>query len=1851
MANQNHAKMISLLNLFILLTYLTVFINCGYHTYTADIDFLEFEGKGREFQEVDFRDEIKDSLKEYMKITAKSKDNYPNPVMVVGRDSSCELKRLAIVKSLNEEPATAYLSKDQLLSEEFFLCFITNEDAIYTIRLEEYDELLIDPNTVLTYLVTDLNPIMEFKVNRTEEEGTDVGSSITIGFDGDMSAMLNIYDSVGILTNIGNGKIINYPLNLPPEQRYLARFNITGAKNGSFITVNVHTVMDSKVKANFLYPNGPTIYGVIYKGDSMTAEECFPMPLLGTEKYKTISKFFVTGRVFSKYAYFWLYDEHGEWIQDSEVDVDDGQLSFVLESKGKVRELCFEVAYEEDVNMDYAAYSISIIELSTLESQYEFNLPQNLGEPYRRIIPKGYFGYYHTIYDKTKTNYTFTTFVRKGAADAYYYKCPSFPDCNFIDSKFENLHPLKSVNRMFTWDVRAGFGEAIEKDKSIFIVFCKDDGDDTKGFCEVDTYFYPEGEDIILTDGQKFFKYVDVGGKSGRFRLDFKAGIKIQTLLVDIMLFTGDADFNIDFMNDESMDFTCMKYNLANKVTFKCDLSGASLEYLNVFYKTFKSSFFSIQYRFDAGETILNYEKIISNENYLVAIDPTTRNKTKTIFVNNYRKKMEVPFLINFFEINCEFEVKHISKNPSEVTFSDGYAQLVYTKEVADFKNDTYQFDIRVVSPDPSNLYDKMCMLYVQGHESDDYVFQNEIVTSDNLNQQVIFGFDLKFVRFLYPQADIEKDLAVHLNVIDKAQYNIKIMIDNETEAIYDLNFTSSKTYYVGSADLRSVCQEGNLCNIVIQIQFIDVLWSALTAFPMIEVTIRQTDNSPSFIQKGIAKRDFTCGDNKYYIYTDLGKNDGGEITINYLRDFGTVYARIVRKDQTKADDYANWKGIYVFPYENCGYELLPYNVYTKKIEIPVEKTQDCAVGCYLLLTIQISQIGEYVSDYKFYPFSIITKIIASSQSQRDIPKIVIQVDEYIIGNVDTSSNDKITQFYEIWFSHDSPSVYFDWQSEVAGLYINVGSDRPTTRNADFYLRPPGRHESLYISKYQILEIAEKKKIPHMEDKLEDLSLVIGIWTDKTNAMNTELFSLRVYQNQLDEDLDIVKVDTDQKVLCSPRYIAENKYRCLYMVLYDTQDVYLEMPLLIHAESLNIAANTDTYASFIPIEYYDEYQKEELKRSIPTADSADYKTTDVGYNYIYTTLDGSRTNKYFFVSVISDTDDTIMLLSSLPTFNVIQKDKFDFYPIPHSEIIVYSDIETLTLKFFGESSILANIVTLRGEAELQWVGDETIYFLRGRGDRVTLSSGLKINDLMIRRKKPKELTSTTDDAYFFYVSYITRKSDYNFDQVKYGRSLEIGYKETDLPLYLYSKLGNVDSDIHVAVTFKDLVLDPNGTYYKEPITLRAAITKESTVYKAKSDPELAPDLEHSSYGSYDVGLKTGEVFITRDLIHYYNVSIDENPTLYVAVEKHPDYKDRVYRDFTLEAQITIMNDFVIPVEKTYYYGKLNPYTGDETRNSYRLKVEKDRKYVVIVVATNYPFIQYAINTSPNDHTNSTLIESATRVNGRTILIVKEPKVDLYISFYASDLDVFYDMNYAFKYINIKSKEEFKDYNIKDSNQLDCSESQQDAEATITCKFNRIDVDKGVANVTYFLRVVPNDTLRYGEDVKTIAITESPYRASYIRNPDYDANNKITLSLTFEKDKLLNWAYIQVIAQIQQETILEYVAYEGKVTIRPPAPDEHSDHPTTQPSSDDDDDEDGGSNTTVYVVVGVVLVILIAGLVAVLIYFSKRNKSLLNQVKHVSFQQKTNSNYNNADPDLLLQKSGRKDPEPQTEPEN
>ena len=133
------------------------------------------------------------------------------------------------------------------------------------------------------------------------------------------------------------------------------------------------------------------------------------------------------------------------------------------------------------------------------------------------------------------------------------------------------------------------------------------------------------------------------------------------------------------------------------------------------------------------------------------------------------------------------------------------------------------------------------------------------------------------------------------------------------------------------------------------------------------------------------------------------------------------------------------------------------------------------------------------------------------------------------------------------------------------------------------------------------------------------------------------------------------------------------------------------------------------------------------------------------------------------------------------------------------------------------------------------------------------------------------------------------------------------------------------------------------------------------------------------------------------------------------------------------------------------------------------------------------------------------------------------------------------------------------------------------------------------------------------------MTESPYYTTYERNPK-DNNGEITLTA---KGKLSNWVYLNVIAQVQQNNVIEYISYNGKMILRP-SPDSEKDN---TPS-----DNDSGTDITLFLITGGILVVILLGLIIAIIFSKVRNRRLLEQVKNVSFQ-KTN---NNTDPNLLLQ---------------
>ena len=1747
----------------------------------------------------------------YMKITVTPKGNNLTPILCFSpTDANCRSDRHAITRVTNGGPAVLLLRKEEFYegSDELNVYVICKEDKCnYNIKFEGLQSLEIDTQTSYSYLVSNGNKEMRFEVRG---EATD-GDFLTIGIEGSSTAQISVDDVDKAPYTFSTGKILTYKLELKANNTLLSIFTIKQATPGDYITLNVHLV-DKRGQApdNLLYPNGPVIMGTLDPSEGYFSEECFPMSIIATDSFKNVNKYYLTGRIHSKYALFWLGDEENQYMEKTDTEIYDGQLSFVIENEGKMRYVCFEFSYEDHVKKKPIAYSISVLEPTRLESFYDFYPPQTMNQIYRRFVPKGSYAVYSGgIIEESSKRVNYNVMNRKGVTETYIMDCDSYPYCFYDDNTVEEKNLVKTVNKMAIYDKPlTKVSGPLTEEKQVMVVYCKDDGNDNKGYCEIETSAYTQGKEVTLLEKEEFYKYV-IKEEKGSFKLDLQSAVDIVRLSVDIMIFTGDVTF--DIRNQDLSSYNDYKYYLSNKIHYHYSINKKAFETITIEYQAQLNSFFSIKYEIDHLSSIQTEESLKSGESYLVQIDPTSAEKSKTIYLENYRYKKGKAFLANFFALNCDFTV---TRGDEEIAFFDGYAQEVLVSNSKEYSSEKYQYDIRISEADLSNYNHKMCMLYVAGYESSDDNGQTEIVVGENVNQQVIFDENFQNIRFLYPHANPEKDLAIYVNIIDPGIYSLYIYANSAKTPFLSYTITRTQILYLSSNEILNHCESNILCNIIIDATFTNSFPNMVKTEPMIEITVRQTLNTPSYLQKSHAKKDFICGDNFYFLYTEIGKNEAGEVSVNFLRDFGNLWGKVVRKDQTDQEEEANWRGIYRMPSGEWE-DSFSFNLYTKKFEVNVEDTQDCIEGCYLLLSVQVSQIGDYVPDSKFYPFTITAKVTPSTQAYSDIPKVVIQVNEYIVGNVEIADNERISQFYEIWLPHDSIQVDFDWQSEVAGLYINIGGIRPTTKNADFILLPPGRDSILTIDKFEIINKAKAKRIslPN-EDSLQDVNLVIGVWTDKTDSIDTEIYSLRVHQPIRDDYIDIIEVNTDHKILCSPRYLDDENYRCLFMVTYDDEDVLLNMPLLVHSASVNQSAVTHIYASFVERKYFDEYDYQSLRSNIPTSQSAQYSTQDSGVDYISTTLVSGRTKYYFFVNVISNLPDDIKIITSIPMYDSTSSTVYKFYPNPSSEQLLSVSVETLKLEFFSESSLIVNIVTLDGEADIMWTGDPSIvYNLRGKGDRLSLTSGEPLDELIITNRK----FSSGESGFVFYVSYYIRDGENNFDEILYGHSLEIGYRKTHLPVYLYSKVGASFNDLNIAVTFKDSYMDNEGEYTTSPLIIRAALAKESTVYRAKQSPELAPTFGKTVYGAYDPAVKTAQVFLSEELIASYNIKASDNPTLYLSIEE--SHATGKYEKFNIEAQFTKINSGVVPVEKTFNYGR---YISGYFTNYYKLKVDKSKDFMIIEIAFNSEFLDFSINDRILRTNNSELISKTLRGGGKSLITIKNPKKDyIYLNIFKKQnkndqFNVLY--NYVFKYINVASEEDFTNYKILGgNNELKIEEINDDVDKSkiigIKCTFNRIDIDKDKANITYFFKIVDNSSLIYGEEIETIAVMESPYYTVYKRNP---IDDKITLTAN---GIFTQYAYLQVIAQIQQDTILDYVAYKGIVKIRPPK-----------------SSGKGKSNTTLFAVIMVILILLVAGLAVAVAIIQQKNKGLVEQVKHISFQQ--NQNAGGADPDLLLKKN-------------
>ena len=1703
-----------------------------------------------------------------------------------------------------------------------------NEDKCsYIIKGSDSESsyMILEPNTVFSYKVTGKNTKMDVLI--ANQTAYNNGDMFSICLDGSTKSdiVMSTYQQPFA---VGTIKCVL----LPASQHDMdwGKFTIKGEEEDYLtLSINKFTLTGDQVNLGraddgYALPNGLVVSSYI---SGTTLEECFP--LSQDVLNKASDKLYIVGKIHTKYANFFLRNQNGDLIQGTNVEIMDGQLSYVLTNPKAFSWVCFERPTDEKYTQSSVIFSFQIIDYGKLPTlgKFVYNEPMNPGTFYRRILPKGSITYYYgSKADSSAKKYDYTLTNIKGSAKLYIATCNFFPDCSFTKDDLVNMtdRRVSNANNHQIWTSDTYSSSALGIFKDVMVVYCEDN-ELNSDYCEFDTSIFYKNQDIELVENQKLYKYV-LKEETGKLVVNLHQNRIVTRVTIDIMVFTGDVIFTAQ----EQEGVTIKQNYLSNKVLFEVILAREKLEEVVIEFEAILNSFFDIKYTVDSQSADQLYEYLSSGESYLVQINPLLSTKSKTVSITNmYGEK--TPFMTNFFALNCEFEVK---RGKIDIPFSDGYAQD--NIEAGKLDNGYYTYTIRILETDQANYINKMCMLYIAGYEiNNDVQTENirEVVVAENINQQIIFEENFNKIRFTYPIANIDKDLTYHVNVIDRARYKINAYLNGQL-IIKDLRVSVTQTYYLFGNEYTSYCNRGELCSFSLDVEMEEKI---VPTNPMIEITFREILNVPTYLQKGNAKLDYVCGDRLYYLYTDIGKNDEGEITLNFLREFGSLWAKIVKKDLKNAEQEANWRKYYRMPGPDWE-DSLPFNNYTKKLSISSKDTEDCINGCYLLMTVQINDIGDYVPDHIFYSFSILVKTTPINKAYTEIPKVVIQVNEFIVGSLDITKMDEryISEFYEVWLPHDSDTVEFDWQSSLAGLYIKLDGKRPTTTNAHFVLYPPGRPSIISLTKKEILDKAkEVKAIDADVDSLQDLSLVIGVWTNKTDSLDNELYSLRVQQYIANEteDLGIIEVNADQKVICKPKAYREGysySYRCLFMISYNS-DATIFAPIYVYGFSSNPAAITNLFGSFIDRNVYNSYDIAEIKKSIPSIQNAEYNTYYEGVNYIY--IKELPMKKYFFVNLYSDYPDDLILINSVPIFNLIAEGAItQVYPNSHTEQLFSVQKGQLQMIFPGQEGISTTVEVISGEAEINWVNEGT-HKVKDAKDRITLFSDKNNRQLVIRNSKEinSNLKADIDDpGFLFFVTYQARADGVNFDEIKFQQSTEISYINTDLPTILYCKLGLVYKDLNIAIQFKDNSAQPEGQFDQSPLVVRSTIMKEDTVYNARknSQTDMVPSKEKSVFGYYDPAIKTALIYLSKAKIDSYNIDKRENPTLYLRLEKTSYYEDITFNKFDIEARVAGINDHVVPAEKIYHYGKLG---ANQENVFYKLKCDKNKQFMRVQVAFNSEDLEFSLHQVINyNESNQTYPDwRAIKERGKVIITFIQPDIDyIYLNIFKKKYGAVVNeqlTNYAFKYMTAENEYDFFDYKSM-SNIINCEVKHavvSENSDTVECTFNQIHPEKGDINVTYFLKVVENSTYIYGEEMNTIAVTESPNTVFYKRNPAPGVGDDYDKILMKGDGYFSNWGYINIIAQVQQNNIIEYVAYNGIMDLKP--------DPNKKEGGDTE--EEAKDNTLLFAIVGGVLGVIVIALVIVIVVFQIKNKNLMNQVKHVSFQ-KTNAN---VDPNLLLQK--------------
>ena len=1743
----------------------------------------------------------------YIKLELISMDNQNiNKIVSISlNDVEGKTDRIQLVQLGTEDKANTWIKKEQISGSDFVNFVVECQiyegktcNYLLDIKGEDYAEINT-PNFDYNFYINGGNKEMKFRISNDNEENNNKiltvyatgGKSVQLTLkkeDGNSIPGDNLFIGKGITTSIGTFKY----------------FELTvSAEEGDYITLGSKILSGQKSNANTLKSNGHQLTG--YLKTSTLDKECY---LISNNNIDYDKEAFIVALFYNKEGTINYKDNDFKDIED---DLDESSKGYFTTTKG-----FYAYIYDKNLNNKRKYICISIPDSGMISLSYTIQFtqpgkksgvlnlfhPQLSGNIYPRMLEKGSYAFFNGIHlDSKSDEIIYNMISNEGLPRMYMYKCENYPLCEFEPTKIEMME-INEINLMSTWHGKEK-KSPIDASQYLMFVNCEDLDDYTQSnICQFYTSIYGNKDKVYLIEGQSFSQYI-LDGQKSEYIIDISAEKDISKVHVDILIVNGDVDLQIIEENTSAIKGN--RYIVSNKIFYSIHKDeNPDLKRIIASVVAKSNAYYIIDYKIvrTSEEELAN--NMHTGINYLIPIARKENTKEKTISIYNNKLLKDESLFASFYSLNCKFEIyRNVEFGiPIKINSFGNNGQDIIELEENESNEKVYKYTIKLVDEIKSNYnrdYD-MCMLYISSVElmSDfNYHAQKEILVNEGIPQRIQF-MKMKFIKFIYPHTDRDKDVAINLLVINTAKYSYTIIYNNkESDTQY---FSSSKIVYVNKNNIADNCEGGTLCNIIVQIE-VEAEIEGEDNIPMLEISIRQIGNIPFYFPIGVAKRDFVPGSSTLNLFTTVAQNDEGYLNVDFARGSGLIYAKIVEIGGA-GDGIPEWRQ-YQLPKSQDN--TLKYDFYNKKILFTKDDTSKCQFGCYLLISIKSSTTGNLDEDYRFHQFSITVSLTSEGKLKESGPIIEIEPEQYIVGSFNdiTKINNKdMYEFYQLNIPFDAKTVEIDWQSDSAIFLLNIGKDRPTIEEDKHFLKHESRSDTVFVIKNE-----EILKNLEAGNYITNAYLTIGIYSDVLESPYGTSYSFRIH---FTKDINIYKVDSDQKTLCKPEKMENsNDYRCLFMVTYGEIDFIYD--LMIYAKSQSSSASTYMYGDFIINTIYDNFEMDTLREKIPTEGKSRYDTKRDQIDFIFLTL--SDLESHFYVSVVSDKPDNIEFLTSFKTF-----DK-ELSPNPSSvQLFAVNNGPSIKLKFKTTKPILINIVSLYGSSKLYLEEEKNVeYYIRGRDDRISLAipmDGKEANLIVENRKYNNDrvsLLANTEEVELpgiaFYLEYSLRSDKVNLDEINLGKTSEIAYKQTDFPLYYYSKLDNIDKDINIFFNFHDLELaniNQNIKFSPEDLTIKGIIVSQKTVYNIRTGAQSKPSNENGGIeGKYDPSLQAGYLFISSEQLKNFK-DIVKNPTLYLSLEKKRDnYK---YNKMRLELTAFEKESDIPATEKIYQYGNIK----NNEIVTYKLKVDNSTGDMRIQFAANSENVDFTINAEKNSKDAKYNFENmqTKEERGKKFITFAKPKDKnyLYLHVFCKNSNVDSKLNnYVFKYMNADNRKSFFEYPILKNNPNIKASLSKD---TLNVKFNKI--NKSGVSITYSLKVATKWEHSEDELKNTIAFTESTSSVVQVKETSDDE-----IMITMENISIDNIDYVSIIAQIKDGPIIEYVSY----------------NPTKK--FDEDDDDNNKPLIIVVSIVGSIIFLIMVVLIIIIVMYNLKTKDLLKQVNKISFADDPNKK--NKSENLLL----------------